>query len=75
MKQRLIHLMKHDFASQWMEMIIMHRGDFGVWRRLIKEGKYNIAIAQTSLVGAWLSTPQGYSYWQSCTYKLGQDML
>lgn len=69
MKQRLIHLMKHNFASQWMEMI-HHNGSMDNWRLKIKDGQMHGSIACSTVVGFWADTPQGHDYWRHRTEEL-----
>lgn len=69
MKQRLIRLMKFDFASQWMEMI-RHNGDMDEWRHKIKDGQMSESMTETTVVGYWIDTPQGHNYWCARTEEL-----
>ena len=69
MKSHLIFLMKHSFASQWMEMI-RHNGCMDNWRRKIKDGQMHESMSYTSVVGYWADTPQGHDYWKNRTAEL-----
>ena len=59
---------KLPYTGQWVCLHLMVAPDDPLYERdafsrLIREGKFSMAVGRRSSVGLWLQSPQGADYW------------